>query len=135
VPNHPGVHCGGCKEGKGGAGLKIMLVVGIVGALVVYRYRHPIIEFFQIAALTVLSLAGAAAAIYVAIVAMRVYQARPHRISYRRMRKTQLPVPVLKVIRLGTEGTPQHKELRERINDDLARQAAHLTDEQVYTSR
>lgn len=104
-----------------------------VPVLIIYRYRHVIIEALQITALTVLSLASAVAVIYVSIAASRVIRARPRQVRYRHIRKRR-SAPI-KIVKLGTEATSQHRELRERMNDDLARQAAHLTDDPIGAPR
>lgn len=130
-----GLHCDGCKGGggEGGAGLFLAVAAVAVPALIIYHYRQIIIEVVKIAALVTVSLIGAVAILFVSIAVARVVRARPRQVSYRKIRKRH-SAPI-KIVRLGTEATSQHRELRERMNDDLAHQAAHTAEDPIGTSR
>jgi hypothetical protein len=91
----PGLHCPGCGDGGGGALIAVLVALAVVGAII-HAIWHTLVEAAEIAALTVLSLAGLAAVAGLGYAALRV---RARMASPR----AQRVIPVrAEVIRLGS---------------------------------
>lgn len=72
-----GLHCPGCGDG-GGAGIIALVVLVVIGATV-HAVWHTIVEVAEIAAWTVVGLAGLAAAAGIAWGVRRILQEAPRR--------------------------------------------------------
>jgi hypothetical protein len=66
-----GLHCPGCGDGGGGALVAAVVILAIIAA-VIHAIWHTLVEIAEIAAWTVLGIAGVAAAAGIGYAALRV---------------------------------------------------------------
>jgi hypothetical protein len=93
-----GLHCPGCGDGDGVALVAVVVALAVIGAIL-HAIWHALVEAAEIAALVVLSVAGAAAAAGLGYAVLRVgasiararHQAAPKAVIISRVDSRQLP--------------------------------------------